>query len=83
MPGNIFWKLFTTVALVFLCIIQVLPIKDRPFEEYIVEHAATEDYENDDGEIVDISEFSDIIERAHQRVGTRVKDVFPGFERAG
>ena len=68
MPGNIFWKLITTVALVFLCIVEILPLKDRPFEEYIVERSATEDYENDDEETVEVSEFSNILQRAHDRV---------------
>ena len=68
MPGNIFWKLIITVALVFLCIVEILPLKDRPFEEYIVERSAIEDYENNDGETVEVSEFSDILQRAHDRV---------------
>ncbi len=84
MPGNIFWKLVITVALVFLCIVEILPLKDRPFEEYIVERAATENYKDDDGTTVEVSEFSDILKRAHERVESRKsKTLFLALKELG
>ena len=71
MSGNIFWKLILTVALVLLCIAEIFPIKDRPFEEYIVDRAAKADYESADETVVKVSEFSDILKRAHERVETQ------------
>jgi SecD/SecF fusion protein len=76
MHGNIFWKFFLTACLVLLCITEILPLKDRPFEDYIVDRAASENYENKDGVIVDVSTFSDILKRAHERVESHKSKTF-------
>ena len=72
MSGNIFWKFILTAVLIFWCIAEIFPLKDRPFEDYIVERSATEDYviEGTD-ETVDVSGFSEILKRAEQRVANK------------
>ncbi len=61
-----------TAVLIFWCIAEIFPLKDRPFDDYIVERSATEDYtiENTE-ETVDVSAFLDIVQRAQQRVAEK------------
>ncbi len=73
MSGNIIWKFALTALIVFWCFASITPLKDRPFEDYIVSQAASENYvaEGKDGEAdeeIDVSEFSAIMERAQARV---------------
>ena len=68
MSGNILWKFIFTAVLIFWCIAEIFPLKDRPFEKYIVDRAASENYEGDGGTVVDVSEFSEILQRAQKRV---------------
>ena len=57
MSGNILWKFLLTAAIVFWCIASITPLKDHPFEDYIVDQATAE-----------TTEFADIIIRAEARV---------------
>ncbi len=68
MSGNIFWKFILTVLLIFWCVAEIFPLKDRPFEKYIVDRAIAEDYENDDGVAIEVSRFSAILQQAQARV---------------
>lgn len=57
MSGNILWKFLLTATIIFWCVLSVTPLKDRPFEDYIVaQNTAHED------------EFSDLLDRAEERV---------------
>ncbi|MGC6424677.1 MAG: protein translocase subunit SecD [Lentimonas sp.] len=57
MSGNILWKFLLTAAIIFWCVASITPLKDTPFERYIVEQASAE-----------TDEFTQIIERAEARV---------------
>lgn len=57
MSGNIFWKFVLTAVIIFWCVAEISPLKDRPFEDYIVEQATAETVE-----------FASIMERAQARV---------------
>lgn len=57
MSGNILWKFLLTVGLIAWCIGSVVPLKDRPFEDFIVAEATAE-----------ADEFAAIMERAQARV---------------
>jgi len=57
MSGNIFWKFVLTAVIIFWCVAEISPLKDRPFEDYIVEQVTAE-----------TTEFASIMERAHARV---------------
>lgn len=84
MSGNIRWKFLATTLLVFLCITEILPLSDRPFEQYIVDRAIKKDYKKADGEMVKASEFSDILKRAHERVDAREsKTLFLALKELG
>ena len=67
MSGNILWKFILTATIVFWCVLKITPLKDRPFEDYIVAQAATEDYVVDE-DTIDVSEFAGIMQRAQTRV---------------
>ncbi|MGK0176337.1 MAG: SecD/SecF fusion protein [Lentimonas sp.] len=83
MSGNILWKFILTAALVFFCGAEILPLKDRPFDEYIIERSATEDYEVE-GTNVDVSEFSEILQRAQDRVDNQEsKSLFLALREIG
>ena len=60
MSGNIIWKFVLTAVIVFWCVAEISPLKDRPFEDYIVEQATA-----------DTTEFASIMERAHARVDSK------------
>ena len=68
MSGNILWKFLLTALLVFWCVAEIFPLKDRPFEKYIVECAVVKDYVNEENVVVEASEFSEILQRAQARV---------------
>ncbi|MEM8866781.1 MAG: protein translocase subunit SecD [Verrucomicrobiota bacterium] len=57
MSGNIIWKFILTLAIVFWCIASITPLKDRPFEDYIIDQATAE-----------TQAFAEIIDRAADRV---------------
>lgn len=57
MSGNILWKFLLTVIIIFWCVMSVTPLKDRPFEDYIV--AQVTDHQ---------AEFNDLMEQADARV---------------
>ncbi len=57
MSGNILWKFLLTVGLIAWCIGSIVPLKDRPFEDFIVTEATA-----------DADEFAAIMERAQARV---------------
>ncbi len=57
MSGNILWKFILTAAIVFWCVASITPLKDRPFEDYIVSQASAEK-----------AAFSDVMTRAQTRV---------------
>ena len=84
MSGNILWKFIITLLLIFWCIAGIFPLKDRPFEKYIAECAASENYESDDGVVVEVSEFSEILKRAQKRVETqKSKTLFLALREIG
>ena len=60
MSGNIIWKFVLTAVIVFWCVAEISPLKDRPFEDYIVEQATA-----------DTTEFASIMERAQARVDSK------------
>lgn len=71
MSGNILWKFLLTAAIIFWCVMSITPLQDTPFEDYIVEQSAKENYTVTSGEdevTVDVSEFAAIISRAEARV---------------
>ena len=45
MSGNIFWKFVLTAVIIFWCVAEISPLKDRPFEDYIVAQATAENAE--------------------------------------
>lgn len=53
MSGNILWKFLLTAAIIFWCVMSVTPLKDRPFEEYIVAQVTAEE-----------AAFADVLQRA-------------------
>ncbi|KRP35946.1 MAG: preprotein translocase subunit SecD [Opitutaceae bacterium BACL24 MAG-120322-bin51] len=60
MSGNILWKFVLTAVIIFWCVAEISPLKDRPFEDYIVEQATAE-----------TTEFASIMERAQARVESK------------
>jgi len=83
MSGNIFWKFILTAAIIFWCVASITPLQDRPFEEYIVDQAATENYVVD-GETIDVSEFPDIMARAQAKVDAQeAKTLFVALRLMG
>lgn len=57
MSGNILWKFLLTCVIVFWCVMSVTPLKDRPFEDYIVAQVTAEQ-----------ADFADVLQRAEARV---------------
>lgn len=57
MSGNILWKFLLTAAIVAWCVLSITPLKDRPFEDYIVAQV-TEDEAG----------FAELMSRAADRV---------------
>ncbi len=57
MSGNILWKFLLTAAIIFWCVMSVTPLKDRPFEEYIVSQVTANE-----------SDFEDLLKRSEIRV---------------
>lgn len=68
MSGNILWKFLLTLLTLIWCGAEIFPLKDRPFEQYIVEKATTEDYTTEDGDLVEASKFSEVLGRAQKQV---------------
>ena len=60
MSGNILWKFLLTVGLIAWCIGSIVPLQDRPFEDYIISQATAE-----------VDEFAAILERAQARVANK------------
>lgn len=60
MSGNIFFKFALTAVILFWCLAEISPLKDRPFEDYIVAQATAE-----------TADFSVIMERAQARVDSK------------
>ncbi len=60
MSGNIFWKFVLTAVIIFWCVAEISPLKDRPFEDYIVAQATAEN-----------AEFASIMARAGARVDSK------------
>lgn len=57
MSGNILWKFLLTAAILFWCAMSIIPLQDRPFEDYIVAQVTAEQ-----------AEFADVLQRAEARV---------------
>lgn len=57
MSGNILWKFVLTAVIIFWCVMSVTPLKDRPFEDYIVAQVTAHS-----------EEFVDLMDRAEARV---------------
>ncbi|MFU8848249.1 MAG: protein translocase subunit SecD [Opitutales bacterium] len=57
MSGNILWKFILTAVIIFWCVMSVTPLKDRPFEDYIVAQVTAHS-----------EEFVDLMDRAEARV---------------
>lgn len=57
MKGSIFWKLLFTAFVVGWALLNLVPLQDTPFEEFIEERATANQ-----------EEFSLLLERAHERV---------------
>lgn len=73
MSGNILWKFLLTVGLIAWCIGSIVPLKDRPFEDYIVSQATAE-----------VDEFAAIMERAQTRVANKEsKSLFVALRELG
>lgn len=68
MSGNILWKFLLTLLTLIWCGAEIFPLKDRPFEQYIVEKATTEDYTTEDGDLVEASKFPEVLGRAQKQV---------------
>ncbi|MFT6235607.1 MAG: SecD/SecF fusion protein [Lentimonas sp.] len=60
MSGNILWKFALTAVIIFWCVAEISPLKDRPFEDYILEQATAE-----------ATEFASIMDRAKIRVDSQ------------
>jgi len=60
MSGNIFFKFALTAVILFWCVAEISPLKDRPFEDYIVAQATAE-----------TADFGVIMERAQARVDSK------------
>lgn len=60
MSGNIFFKFALTAVILFWCVAEISPLKDRPFEDYIVAQATAE-----------TADFGLIMERAQARVDSK------------
>jgi len=60
MSGNIFFKFALTAVILFWCLAEISPLKDRPFEDYIVAQATAE-----------TAEFGALMERAQARVDSK------------
>jgi SecD/SecF fusion protein len=60
MSGNILWKFLLTAVIIFWCVAEISPLKDRPFEDYILEQATAE-----------ATEFASIMDRAKIRVDSQ------------
>ncbi|WP_269524502.1 protein translocase subunit SecD [Coraliomargarita parva] len=71
MSGNILWKFLLTALILFWCVTSITPLKDRPFEDYFVDQATSENYQLDNGDLVDVSDFTSIVERAQARVDAK------------
>jgi SecD/SecF fusion protein len=88
MSGNILWKFLLTAAIIFWCVASITPLQDRPFEEFFVDQAATENYSKTTrtGEVVavDVSDFTAIVERAEARVASgESKSLFVALRQLG
>jgi SecD/SecF fusion protein len=57
MPGNIIWKFILTAAIVAWSVLNITPLRDRPFEDYILDQASAE-----------VETFEAILERGRERV---------------
>lgn len=57
MSGNILWKFLLTATIIAWCVLSITPLKDRPFEEYIVAQVTAEQ-----------DAFESVMERAEARV---------------
>lgn len=57
MSGNILWKFLLTAALLGWCFLNITPLQDRPFEDYIVAQATAE-----------TAEFAELMAKAEARV---------------
>ena len=57
MSGNILWKFLLTATIIFWCVMSVTPLRDRPFEEYIVSQVTANE-----------SDFVDLLKRSGIRV---------------
>ena len=60
MSGNILWKFLLTAVIIFWCVAEISPLKDRPFDDYILEQATAE-----------TTEFASIMARAEARVDSK------------
>ena len=73
MSGNILWKFVLTALIIWWCSISITPLKDRPFEEYIVAQATAE-----------TEVFADIMARAEARVEAgEAKSLFVALRTLG
>lgn len=73
MSENIFWKFILTAAIVFWCVVSIMPLKDRPFEDYIVDQVTAEK-----------TEFTDLLGRARAQVEAgEVPTLFVALRRLG
>ena len=57
MSGNILWKFLLTATIIFWCVMSVTPLKDRPFEEFLVGQVTANE-----------SDFTELIKRSKIRV---------------
>jgi SecD/SecF fusion protein len=57
MSGNILWKFLLTSLIIFWCVISITPLRDRPFEDYIVAQVTAHE-----------DEFSDLLDKGESRV---------------
>lgn len=81
--GNISWKFFLTALILWWCFAVIYPLQDRPFEDYIVGQAASKDYVAN-GEVVEVSAFSEILQRAQERVDSgQSKTLFLALREMG
>lgn len=73
MSGNITWKFLVTIAVVFWCFTSITPLKDRPFEEYIVSQASA-----------NVEDFESVMDRARARVESKdSKTLFTALRELG
>ena len=57
MSGNIFWKFLLTATIIFWCLMSVTPMKDRPFEEFLIGQVTANE-----------SDFTELVKRSKIRV---------------